>query len=253
MQNRLSDHEMERYSRHIHLPGIGVEGQIKLKSSSVLLIGVGGLGSSISQYLIAAGIGRLGIVDSDVVDLSNLQRQTIHRTQDQGLSKVESARRFLNALNPHSQIDTYSKYFDLNNGSEIAAPYDYLIDGSDNLLTRYWINEIAFRQGKPYIYGAIYQFEGQVSVFDAKLGPCYQCLFDKPPTSEPQKNPQDLGVFGAIPGIIGSLETTEVLKLILDLGEPLIGKLLMVDTLTMQTQLVKLKKHAACPICGTKD
>jgi sulfur-carrier protein adenylyltransferase/sulfurtransferase len=253
MQNQLSTHEMERYSRHIQLPGIGVEGQLKIKSSSALLVGVGGLGSAISQHLIAAGIGRLGIVDPDVVDLSNLQRQTIHRTQDQGLSKVESARRFLNALNPHSQIDIYFKKFDLDNGSEIAAPYDYLIDGSDNLLTRYVINEIAVRQGKPYIYGAIYQFEGQVSVFDARQGPCFQCLFDSPPQDEPQKTPQDLGVFGAIPGIIGSMQTTEVLKLILDLGEPLIGKLLMVDTLTMQTQLVNLKKHENCPICGTKD
>ena len=244
---------MERYSRHIHLPGIGVEGQLKLKSSSALLIGVGGLGSAIAQYLIAAGIGRLGIIDADVVDLSNLQRQTIHRTQDQGLSKVESARRFLNALNPHSQIDVYYKRFDLKNGSGIAAPYEYLIDGSDNLLTRYRINEIAVQQGKPYIYGAIYQFEGQVSVFDARQGPCYQCLFDQPPEKEPQKTAQDLGVFGAIPGIIGSLEATEVLKLILELGEPLIGKLLMVDTLTMQTQLVNLKKHPHCPICGSKE
>lgn len=253
MQNRLSEHEMERYSRHIQLPGIGVEGQLKLKSSSALLVGVGGLGSAISQYLIAAGIGRLGIADSDAVDLSNLQRQTIHRTEDQGLSKVESARRFLNALNPHSQIDVYYKRFDLDNGIEIAAPYEYLIDGSDNLLTRYLINEIAVRQGKPYIYGAIYQFEGQVSVFDARQGPCYQCLFDQPPEKEPQKTSQDLGVFGAIPGIIGSMETTEVLKLILELGEPLIGKLLMVDTLTMQTQLVSLKKNPKCPICGSKD
>ncbi|MBI9049372.1 MAG: HesA/MoeB/ThiF family protein [Anaerolineaceae bacterium] len=253
MPKRLSNHEMERYSRHIHLPGIGIEGQLKIKLSSALLIGVGGLGSPISQYLIAAGIGRLGIIDSDVVDLSNLQRQTIHRTQDQGLSKVESARRFLNALNPHCQIDVYYRHFDLENGSEIAAPYDILIDGSDNLLTRYLINEIAVQQGKPYIYGAIYQFEGQVSVFDARQGPCYQCLFDNPPEKEPVKTQQDLGVFGAIPGIVGSLQTTEVLKLILELGEPLIGKLLMVDTLTMQTQIVKIKKNEACPICGSKD
>ncbi len=246
----LTQEEILRYSRHLLIPEVGLEGQRKLKAASVLLVGSGGLGSPIALYLAAAGVGRIGIIDYDVVDASNLQRQIIHDTQRIGMLKVESARSRLLALNPFVQVDAYNEVFTSQNAERIAAEYDILVDGSDNFPTRYLLNDLGVLSGKPFVYGSIFRFEGQVSVFDARKGPCYRCLFPEPPPPDTVPSCADAGVFGVLPGTIGSIQATEVIKLILGIGEPLIGKLLLYDALDMSMQVIHLRKNPQCKVCG---
>jgi adenylyltransferase/sulfurtransferase len=248
MLPELTPQEKERYDRHLRIPEIGEEGQCKLKAASALIVGVGGLGSPLALYLAAAGIGRIGLVDSDVVSLSNLQRQVIHGESGLNQPKVETARRRLQDLNSTVQLDVYPERFTPKNGERLAAPYDLLMDGTDNLLTRNWINEIAVKQGKPYIYGGVFQFEGQVSIFDARCGPCYRCLFPHPPQNHENAPPP--GVFSALPGTIGTLQVNEAVKLILGIGELLIGKLLLFNGLDMSFQTILFNQNPDCPVCG---
>lgn len=246
----LSQAELLRYSRHLLIPEVGLAGQRKLKNASVLVVGTGGLGSPVTLYLAAAGIGRLGIIDYDVVDDSNLQRQVLHSSQAVGKLKVESARQRLTSLNPYIQVDTFNEVFSSENAASIAAPYDILVDGTDNFPTRYLLNDLAVFTGKPFVYGSIFRFEGQVSVFDARVGPCYRCLFPVPPPPGTVPACGDAGVFGVLPGTIGTFQATEVIKLILGIGEPLIGKLLLYDALSMTQQTVNLRKNPNCAVCG---
>lgn len=250
MLPELSQDEILRYSRHLLMPEVGLEGQRKLKAASVLLVGTGGLGSPLALYLAAAGIGRIGIVDYDVVDSSNLQRQVIHDTSRLGMLKVESARQRMLDLNPYIQVDAYNEVFCSANAREIAGPYDILVDGTDNFPTRYLINDLSVLTGKPYVYGSIFRFEGQVSVFDARSGPCYRCLFPDPPPPGSVPTCAEGGVFGVLPGTVGTLQGTEVIKLILGIGEPLLGKLLLYDALDMTVQTVQLRKNPNCNVCG---
>lgn len=249
-KGELTQDEILRYSRHLLIPEVGLEGQRKLKAASVLLVGSGGLGSPIALYLAAAGVGRIGIVDYDVVDPSNLQRQIIHDTHQVGVLKVESARNRLLALNPFVQVDVYNEVFTSQNAERIAADYDIFVDGSDNFPTRYLLNDLAVLSGKPFVYGSIFRFEGQVSVFDARHGPCYRCLFPEPPPPDTVPSCADAGVFGVLPGTIGSIQATEVIKLILGIGEPLIGKLLLYDALEVSMQVIHLRKNPRCKVCG---
>lgn len=249
-KGELTQDEILRYSRHLLIPEVGLEGQRKLKAASVLLVGSGGLGSPIALYLAAAGVGRIGIVDYDVVDPSNLQRQIIHDTHQVGVLKVESARNRLLALNPFVQVDVYNEVFTSQNAERIAADYDIFVDGSDNFPTRYLLNDLAVLSGKPFVYGSIFRFEGQVSIFDARHGPCYRCLFPEPPPPDTVPSCADAGVFGVLPGTIGSIQATEVIKLILGIGEPLIGKLLLYDALEMSMQAIYLRKNPRCKVCG---
>jgi len=246
----LSQDEVFRYARHLVIPEVGMEGQKKLKEASVLIVGTGGLGSPISLYLAAAGIGRIGLVDYDVVDRSNLQRQIVHDSDAVGQAKVESARRRLVGINPLIQIDAYNTVFATENAPEIARGYDVLVDGTDNFATRYLLNDLAALTKRPYVYGSIFRFEGQVSVFDAQTGPCYRCLFPEPPPPNSVMSCTAGGVFGVLPGVIGSLQATETIKIILGIGEPLIGRLLLYDALEMNFQIVKLRKNPRCPLCG---
>ncbi len=244
----LTPEETARYARHTILPEVGLEGQRKLKAASVLVVGVGGLGSAICLYLAGAGVGHLGIVDDDVVDASNLQRQVIHDTPHLDQPKTKSARERMLAINPYPQIDTYDNRFSADNAAQITTDYDIVVDGTDNFATRYLINEACVKTGKPYVYGSIYRFEGQVSVFDSRRGPCYRCLYPDPPPEITA--PVDRGVFGILPGTIGTLQATEVVKLILGLGTPLIGKLLLYDALTMNFDVVQFDKNPECAVCG---
>ncbi len=246
----LSQEEILRYSRHLLIPEVGLEGQRKLKAASVLLVGSGGLGSPIALYLAAAGVGRLGVVDYDVVDASNLQRQIIHSSERIGRLKVESARQRMLELNPFIQVDAYNQVLRSDNAKEIAGDYDILVDGTDNFPTRYLLNDLGVISGKPFVYGSIFRFEGQVSVFDARKGPCYRCLFPEPPPPGMIPSCADAGVFGVLPGIVGSMQASEVIKLILGIGEPLIGKLLLFDALEMSMQTIRLRKNPACAVCG---
>jgi adenylyltransferase/sulfurtransferase len=246
----LSRDEILRYSRHLLIPEVGLEGQRKLKNSSVLIIGTGGLGSPVSLYLAAAGIGRIGLVDYDVVDSSNLQRQVIHGTSTVGKLKVESARAKLLDLNPDIQIDVYNEPYTSENALRIAKDYDIILDGTDNFPTRYLTNDVAVFLGKPNVYASIYRFDGQVSVFYAKEGPCYRCLFPEPPPPGLVPSCAEGGVLGVLPGTIGTLQATEALKVLLGIGEPLIGKLLLYNALDMSFDFVKLKKNPNCRVCG---
>jgi adenylyltransferase/sulfurtransferase len=246
----LSHEEILRYSRHLLIPDVGLEGQRKLKAASVLIIGTGGLGSPAALYLTAAGIGRIGLVDYDVVDLTNLQRQILHGTSTLGKLKVESARSRMLDLNPDIQVDIYNQTFTSENAMGIAAPYGIIIDGSDNFSTRYLTNDLCVLTGKPNIYGSVYRFEGQVSVFDARVGPCYRCLFPEPPPPGLVPPCAESGVFGVLPGTIGTLQATEALKLILGVGEPLIGRLLLYNAQDMSFEFVKLRKNPNCKVCG---
>ena len=246
----LSRDEILRYSRHLLIPEVGLEGQRKLKASSALIIGTGGLGSPVSLYLAAAGIGRIGLVDYDVVDSSNLQRQVIHGTSTVGKLKVESARAKLLDLNPGIQIDTYNEPYTSENALRIAAEYDIILDGTDNFPTRYLTNDVAVFLGKPNVYASIYRFDGQVSVFYAKEGPCYRCLFPEPPPPGLVPSCAEGGVLGVLPGTIGTLQATEALKVLLGIGDPLIGKLLLYNALDMSFDFVKLKKNPNCRVCG---
>jgi molybdopterin/thiamine biosynthesis adenylyltransferase/rhodanese-related sulfurtransferase len=250
MSVELNNEEVQRYARHLILPQVGMEGQKKLKNASILLIGAGGLGSPLGLYLAAAGIGRLGLVDFDVVDYSNLQRQIIHTTQDVGRKKIESAKESILAINPFCQVDTYDKLLNSENAMEIAKNYDIIIDGTDNFPTRYLVNDICVFLGKVNVYGSIYRFDGQATVFDAKKGPCYRCLYPDPPPPGMVPSCAEGGVLGILPGLIGVTQATEAIKVILGEGEPLIGRLLTVDTMGMNFRTLKIRKDPECPVCG---
>ena len=250
MLPELSHEEILRYSRHLLIPEVGLEGQRKLKNSSALVIGTGGLGSPVALYLAAAGVGRIGLVDYDVVDTSNLQRQVIHGTSTVGKLKVESAKEKLLDLNPDIQIDVYNEPFTSENAMRIAQDYDVIIDGTDNFPTRYLTNDVCVFLGKPNVYGSIFRFDGQLSVFYAKEGPCYRCLFPEPPPPGLVPSCAEGGVLGVLPGTIGTLQATEALKVLLGIGEPMIGKLLLYNALDMSFDFVKLKKNPKCRVCG---
>jgi sulfur-carrier protein adenylyltransferase/sulfurtransferase len=250
MLPNLSHEEILRYSRHLLVPEVGLEGQRKLKAASVLIVGTGGLGSPVALYLAAAGIGHIGLVDYDVVDRTNLQRQVIHGTSTVGKLKVDSAKARLLDLNPDIQIDAYNEVFTSENAMHIAEPYDVIIDASDNFPTRYLTNDLCVLTGKPNVYGSIYRFEGQVSVFDARLGPCYRCLFPDPPPPGLVPSCAESGVLGILPGTIGTLQATEAIKLIVGIGESLIGKLLLYNAQDMSFEFVRLRKNPACKVCG---
>lgn len=250
MPTELTHEQILRYSRHLLMPEVGLQGQLKLKNSSALIIGTGGLGSPVSLYLAAAGIGRLGLVDFDVVDTTNLQRQVIHGTSTVGKLKVESARDRLTDLNPDIQIDIYNEPYTAANAMRIAKDYDILIDGTDNFPTRYLTNDVCVFLGKPNVYGSIFRFDGQVSVFHAEKGPCYRCLFPEPPPPGLVPSCAEGGVLGILPGTIGTLQATEALKVLLGIGDPLIGKLLLYNALDMSFDFVTLKKNPKCRVCG---
>lgn len=242
--------EIQRYSRHLILPEVAMAGQKKLKAASVLLIGTGGLGSPLAMYLAAAGVGRLGLVDFDVVDASNLQRQVIHSTAYVGRPKLESAKNFIAGINPHVQVETYETRFSAENALAIARDYDIIIDGTDNFPTRYLVNDVCVLLRKPNVYGSIFRFEGQASVFWAEQGPCYRCLYPEPPPPGLVPSCAEGGVLGVLPGIIGTIQANEALKLILGAGEPLVGRLLLFDALAMRFREMKLRKDPDCPVCG---
>jgi adenylyltransferase/sulfurtransferase len=247
----LSQDEIKRYSRHLIMPEVGMDGQRRLKAGSVLCIGAGGLGSPAAMYLAAAGVGRIGIVDFDVVDFSNLQRQLLHGTPDVGRSKLQSAKDRLQALNPHVHVDTYETSLSSENALKLFEPYDVILDGTDNFPTRYLVNDACVLTGKPNAYGSIFRFEGQASVFGVKEGPCYRCLYPEPPPPGLVPSCAEGGVLGVLPGIIGVIQATESIKLILGIGEPLIGRFLIYDALKMRFRELKLRKDADCPVCGT--
>jgi sulfur-carrier protein adenylyltransferase/sulfurtransferase len=247
----LDDDKRRRYSRHILIPEVGEKGQLQLLDTRMLLIGAGGLGSPASLYLAAAGVGKLGIIDDDRVDDSNLQRQIVHSTQELGEPKVESAKRTIEALNPDVEVVPYIERLSSENIDRILADgWDLIIDGTDNFPTRYLVNDAAVWHGLPLVYGSIYRFDGQVSVFDAKRGPCYRCLFSEPPPPEQAPSCAEGGVLGVLPGIVGSLQANEALKLALDIGDPLIGRLLTFDALETEFYEVKVSKRPDCPVCG---
>jgi molybdopterin/thiamine biosynthesis adenylyltransferase/rhodanese-related sulfurtransferase len=246
----LDPAEVRRYSRHLIMPEVGLSGQRKLKAASVLLIGAGGLGSPLAMYLAAAGIGRIGLVDYDTVSYSNLQRQVIHGTSDVGRSKLESAKARMADINPFVQVDGYEVPLTSENALEIFEPYDVIVDGTDNFPTRYLTNDACVLLGKPNVYGSIFRFEGQASVFFAEKGPCYRCLFPEPPPPGLVPSCAEGGVLGVLPGTIGAIQATEAIKLILGEGEPLIGRLLLYDALTMSFDEVRLRKNPDCPVCS---
>jgi adenylyltransferase/sulfurtransferase len=250
MLPELSHDEIHRYSRHLLIPEVGLEGQKKLKAASVLVIGTGGLGSPVALYLAAAGIGQIGLVDYDVVDYSNLQRQIIHGMSTLDELKVESARQRMLDVNPDIQVKIYNEIFTSQNAFSIAEPYDIIIDGTDNFPTRYLSNDLAVLTGKPNVYGSIFRFDGQVSVFDGKEGPCYRCIFPEPPPPGLVPSCAEGGVLGILPGTIGTLQATEAIKLILGVGDSLVGKLLLYNALDMSFDFVKLRKNHNCKVCG---
>jgi molybdopterin/thiamine biosynthesis adenylyltransferase/rhodanese-related sulfurtransferase len=246
----LTREEILRYSRHLLIPEVGLDGQRKLKASSALVIGTGGLGSPVALYLAAAGIGRIGLVDYDVVDSSNLQRQVIHGTATVGKLKVESARERMLDLNPDIEVEVHNEPFTSENALRIAGDYDILLDGTDNFPTRYLTNDVAVFLGKPNVYASIFRFDGQASVFYAKEGPCYRCLFPEPPPPGLVPSCAEGGVLGVLPGTIGTIQATEAIKVLLGIGSPLIGRLLLYNALDMSFEFVKLKKNPDCRVCG---
>ncbi len=247
----LSNDEILRYSRHLIMPEVGMEGQQKLKAARVLCIGAGGLGSPLALYLAAAGVGTLGIVDFDVVDYTNLQRQIIHTTADVGRKKLDSATEKLKAINPFLNIRTFETKLTSENALEILADFDIIADGTDNFPTRYLVNDACVLTGKPNVYGSIFRFEGQASVFATKEGPCYRCLYSAPPPPGLVPSCAEGGVLGILPGLVGVIQATEAIKLILGKGEPLISRLLLIDALGMKFRELKLRKNPDCPVCGT--
>ena len=246
----LSNEEILRYSRHLIMPEVGMEGQQKLKAARVLCIGTGGLGSPLALYLAAAGVGTLGLVDFDVVDYTNLQRQIIHSTPDVGRPKLDSAEEKLRALNPYVDIRKFETRLTSANALELFRDFDVIADGTDNFPTRYLVNDACVLTGKPNVYGSIFRFEGQASVFATKDGPCYRCLYPEPPPPGLVPSCAEGGVLGILPGLVGIIQATEAIKLILGAGEPLIGRLLMVDALAMSFRTLKLRKNPECPACG---
>jgi adenylyltransferase/sulfurtransferase len=246
----LSTQEVARYSRHLIMPEVGMEGQKRLKASSVLLIGAGGLGSPLGLYLAAAGVGRIGLVDFDLVDFSNLQRQVLHGTPDVGRPKLHSARDRLQAINPEVKLDLYEARLTSANAFSLFEPYDIVIDGTDNFPTRYLVNDACVLLKKPNVYGSIFRFDGQASVFHPPLGPCYRCLYPEPPPPGEVPSCAEGGVLGILPGLIGCIQATEAVKLILGTGEPLIGRLLLYDALQMSFREFKVRRNPKCPVCG---
>jgi molybdopterin/thiamine biosynthesis adenylyltransferase/rhodanese-related sulfurtransferase len=250
---KLTNEEIARYSRHLILPEVGMEGQQKLKAAKVLCVGTGGLGAPLAMYLAAAGVGTLGLVDFDVVDESNLQRQIIHSQSTVGMLKVDSAEKMLNGLNKNTTIIKHNTMLTSANALEIFADYDVIADGTDNFQTRYLVNDACVLTGKPNAYGSIFRFEGQASVFATEEGPCYRCLYPEPPPPGLVPSCAEGGVLGILPGLVGVIQATEVIKLILGIGEPLIGRLLLVDALGMSFKTLKLRKNPDCPACGTHE
>jgi molybdopterin/thiamine biosynthesis adenylyltransferase/rhodanese-related sulfurtransferase len=247
----LTRDEVLRYSRHLTLPEVGVEGQQRLKAARVLCIGVGGLGSPAAMYLAAAGVGTIGLVDEDVVDVSNLQRQIIHGTSNLGRSKLESASERLRDINPHTRIESHDVRFGEPNALDLVSAYDVIVDGSDNFPTRYLVNDACVMAGRPNAYGSISRFEGQAAVFAAPHGPCYRCLHPEPPPPGLIPSCAEGGVLGVLPGIIGTIQATETVKLILGIGEPLVGRFLVYDALRMRFRVITLPKDPDCPVCGS--
>jgi len=246
----LSNDEILRYSRHLIMPEVAMEGQLKLKRAKVLLIGTGGLGAPLGMYLAAAGVGRIGLVDFDVVDPTNLQRQVIHGTKDVGRKKLDSASERMLDINPFIRIDRYETALTSENALEILRDYDIVVDGTDNFPTRYLVNDACVLLGKPNVYGSIFRFEGQATVFAYNGGPCYRCLYPEPPPPGLVPSCAEGGVLGVLPGAIGAIQATETLKLILGAGEPLVGRLLLYDALAMRFRELKLRKNPECPVCG---
>jgi adenylyltransferase/sulfurtransferase len=246
----LTRDELSRYARHLILPEVGVEGQQKLKAARVLCVGAGGLGSPLALYLAAAGVGTLGLVDFDVVDASNLQRQILHSTRDVGRKKLDSAEEKLAALNPAVHVVKHETMLSSANAMDILKDYDLVADGTDNFPTRYLVNDACVLLGKPNVYGSVFRFEGQASVFATRAGPCYRCLYPEPPPPGMVPSCAEGGVLGILPGLIGIIQATEAIKLILGKGEPLVGRLLLVDSLSMRFRELKLEKNPECPVCG---
>jgi sulfur-carrier protein adenylyltransferase/sulfurtransferase len=247
----LSHEEIRRYSRHLIMPEVGMAGQRRLKQGSVLLIGTGGLGSPLALYLAAAGVGHIGLVDFDVVDESNLQRQIVHGTSTVGMPKIESARRRLHDLNPLIELSTYETPLTSANALDLMRPYDVIVDGTDNFPTRYLSNDAAVMLGKPNVYGSIFRFEGQATVFSPRDGgPCYRCLYPEPPPPGLVPSCAEGGVLGVLPGVIGTIQATEAIKLLTGIGDPLIGRLMLYDALSMRFRELKLRRNPECPICG---
>ena len=250
MVEDLTTPEIARYARHLTLPEVGRAGQLQLKAASILLVGAGGLGSPLAMYLAAAGVGQLGIVDFDNVDFSNLQRQTIHGTSDVGRPKVQSTAETIHEINPHVQVDQHNTALTSANAMQIAQPYDLIIDGTDNFPTRYLVNDVCVMQGKPNCYGSIFRFEGQASVFGYQGGPCYRCLYPQPPAPGVVPSCAEGGVLGVLPGIIGTIQAIEAIKIILGKGETLSGRLLLFDALEMRFREMKVRRDRNCPVCG---
>ncbi|NMC30097.1 MAG: HesA/MoeB/ThiF family protein [Pelolinea sp.] len=246
----LNEEERERYQRHLCIPELGEAGQLKIKAGSVLVVGAGGLGSAVLLYLAAAGVGRLGIVDSDVVELSNLQRQILYDTEHLGIVKTELAFQRLHALNPHVELKLYQQRFEKQNALKLMQGYAIVMDGTDNFETRFLINDLCVKSGKPYIYGAINQFHGQVSVFDAKKGACFRCVYPAMPSEEIIAMNKGVGVVGAVPGIIGSIEALECIKILTGIGDPLYGRMILLDGQTMEFREIQIRKQTNCPICA---
>ena len=249
----LAQAELVRYSRHLILPDVGITGQEKLKAARVLLIGAGGLGSPAALYLAAVGVGTLGLVDFDNVDVTNLQRQILHGTKDVGRPKLQSARERIADVNPHVRLETYETALTSKNALDILSGYDIVVDGTDNFATRYLVNDACVLLGKPNVYGSIFRFEGQASVFALPDGPCYRCPFPEPPPPGLVPSCAEGGVLGVLPGLVGTIQATEAIKLIVGVGEPLAGRLLLIDTLGMQFRTVNIRKDPICPACGTRE
>jgi adenylyltransferase/sulfurtransferase len=250
MSEELSHDEIKRYSRHLIMPEVGMTGQKKLKKASVLCVGAGGLGSPLAFYLTAAGVGRIGIVDFDVVDFSNLQRQILHTTDDVGRSKLDSAADKLKALNPNVNVELHETRLTSENALQLFEKYDIIVDGTDNFPTRYLVNDACVLTGKPNVYGSIFRFEGQASIFATSDGPCYRCLYPEPPPPGLVPSCAEGGVLGILPGLVGLVQATETIKLILEKGKSLVGRLLLFDALGMKFRELKLKKDPQCPVCG---
>ncbi|HKC80008.1 MAG TPA: molybdopterin-synthase adenylyltransferase MoeB [Gemmatimonadaceae bacterium] len=249
----LSREELIRYSRHILLPQVGEEGQGALKKSRVLLVGAGGLGSPVALYLAAAGVGSIGLVDFDAVDLSNLQRQILHGSVGIGSPKVDSARDRLHDINPNVHVEGYETRLTSSNALEIARDYDLIVDGTDNFATRYLVNDTAVLLGIPNVYGSVYRFEGQASVFGALDGPCYRCLFREPPPPNLIPSCAEAGVLGVVPGLVGTIQATEAIKILLGVGDTLVGRLLLIDAMTMAFRTLEIRRDPECPACGTHE
>lgn len=249
----ISNAQSDRYSRHLNLPGVGVSGQVKLLNASVVIVGAGGLGSPVGLYLAAAGVGTIGIVDHDSVDASNLQRQVLHGVDAIGMPKTESARERIVGLNPDVKVETHGVRLTASNVIDVLDGYDLIVDATDNFPTRYLINDASLHLRIPVVHASIYRFEGQVSVFQPYAGPCYRCLFEVPPPPELAPSCETGGVLGVLPGVVGSLQATEAIKLILDIGEPLVGQLMIYDALEQETSRLQLKRNPGCPACGDES